>query len=141
MKTVYLAGNIAGLTVKEATYWRDYATPYIESLGYIILNPMRGKAFNSPDDILGFSHGEFTPNEILERDLSDIRKADIILACLSEMSVGTLFELGYAYALNKDLVVVLNGSIKKYNSHPFISETCVQFNSLERALEHITQFM
>lgn len=102
---------------------------------------MRGITLSNPDDILGFSHGNLTPNEILERDLGDVREADIILACISEISVGTLFELGYAYALGKDLVIVLMGKMKHYNNHPFISETSTQFNSLDRALEHITQFM
>ena len=141
MKTIYLAGPIAGLTLKEATYWRDIATEYLEPLGYSVLNPMRGITLSNLNDILGFSHGNLTPNEILERDLGDVREADIILACISEISVGTLFELGYAYALGKDLVIVLMGKMKHYNNHPFISETSTQFNSLDRALEHITQFM
>lgn len=141
MKTIYLAGPIAGLTLKEATYWRDTATEYLEPLGYTVLNPMRGITLSSSNDILGFSHGNLTPNEILERDLDDVREADIILTCISEISVGTLFELGYAYALDKDLIVVLMGKMKHYNNHPFISETSTQFNSMNRALEHITQFM
>lgn len=45
-------------------------------------------------------------DEIAKKDLEEIQKADVVLAVASGLDAGTLFEIGYAKALNKRVIVL-----------------------------------
>jgi len=123
---VYLAGPITGLTFEEATGWREEVTDVLTSLGYEVFNPLRGEIE------LARSHAE-TPIEattkagrasVFKRDTFDVRRSDIIVADLTGIgmrSVGTLFELGYAHAMGKMIIALVDKPPKGKKYHPFIS--------------------
>ncbi|MDR3021147.1 MAG: nucleoside 2-deoxyribosyltransferase [Clostridiales bacterium] len=47
-----------------------------------------------------------TPNEAFLADVREIKSAEIILALVTTLDVGTAWEIGYAYALNKKIVLL-----------------------------------
>lgn len=117
MKTIYLAGNITGESYEEATLWRRQVTELIGDRA-VVLDPMRGKENLSSLTVIGPSDGD--TEAIFHRDLEDVKSSDILLAYLSGPSIGTLFELGYAYALGKHVIVCLEGPMRRYSQHPFL---------------------
>jgi nucleoside 2-deoxyribosyltransferase len=129
-KTIYLAGNIAGLHYDDATSWRKQVGSIFSNYGYIVLDPMREKE-HLTGSIVGFLHNSnnCSANEIFTRDTNDVKLCDIIFAYITGYSIGTSFELGYAYALKKEIVIVTTDELIR---HPFLSEsanyitTCIQ---------------
>ncbi len=120
-KSCYLAGPITGLTYGEARYgWRKTFAESIHQVAPHIecYSPMRQKEFLSHlqsmeckgVDLERYEQCISRPLGILTRDLNDVRERDCIVACFLGAkipSIGTVFELGVARALNKPIVVVM----------------------------------
>lgn len=107
---VYLAGGITGLTFERAAGWRREliaAYPEIEWL-----DPLRGKDHLGngnrplPSDFEG--DGQIAA---VWQDLDDIDRCDAVLMNLmytSHASIGTMAELGYAFAREKPCHVAVD---------------------------------
>lgn len=91
MKYIYLAGAINGKTDAECKDWRDEATAIITDAMHIAVNPLsrdyRGRELENVRDIV---HG----------DLTDIRKADAVVANCVSPSWGTAMEIRAAYSFS-----------------------------------------
>lgn len=127
MSKVYLSGPITGLTYNEARFgWR---AEFAEKLGQTItvLSPMRheghlaeikGKLAKEYPEHL-FSH----PRMIVTKDLLDVKESTIVIANFlgaKKVSIGTVAEIGYAHALGKTLIIIMEpGNV---HDHPFIRE-------------------
>lgn len=124
---VYLSGQISGLTYDAARFgWRATFGDWMED-GNTVLSPMRHEGHlaelkgtlehSYPENL--FSH----PKMIVAKDFLDIQRSDIIVANFlspTRVSIGTLVELGYAKALGKTIVVIMEkGNI---HDHPFVRE-------------------
>lgn len=123
--TVYLAGPIRGLTVEEASDWRDTMTYQLERVGIRALSPMRYKAFllhegpilnEYPDHPMGTAKG------ITTRDRFDVMRCDAVFANLlgDRPSVGTMIELGWADAYRKPIVAMWRDADPA--DHPMVRE-------------------
>lgn len=135
-KTIYLCGNIAGLHYDNATNWRKELTTKLELAGYTVLDPMRDKE-HLANTVVGFTHNSdnCTANAIFTRDITDIDKAYIIFCYLTKHSIGTCWELGYAYANNKYVIVV---TTDEFIEHPFLSQTSTYITtSYEDGVEYL----
>lgn len=129
----YLAGAIAGLDYSAANRWRETVVSQFPTTEYRFWNPLRGK-----DGLLGSNviQNESLPDNpiltyqcIFIRDLSDIDSADFVIAYIqSTPSIGTLFELGYAYK-SRIPVFLLADDTEIVQGHPFLSQCCVTFGS------------
>ncbi len=112
MASVYLCGPIAGKTYGEATDWREEAIETLTGMGYDVYSPMREKLAlkdqydNAPLD----PTADLNMGGPFGRDVFDIDRSDIVVANLLEMdvpSIGSLWEMGYAFGKEKFIVVVL----------------------------------
>lgn len=152
MIEIYEAGPIEGCTLEEATGWRTkIKTEFFEEIRaqqIKILNPMDGKMdVVNPGEIicpenykLQKSHRPLiTSQAIFARDIAMIDTADIILAnftaSIGKIGIGTMFELGYGYAMGKMLVVI--ATEKRHLNHPFIRESTIVFNLLDDGITFI----
>lgn len=123
---VYLAGPITGQTFDEAADWREAFLDQLFSVGLMGLSPMRGlEKFRVPGPLPStFDEGKAA----MLRDLYDIRRSDAVVVNLlgaERVSVGTMCELGYAYALGKFIVVVMN-DVNPWHDHLFVHEMASQ---------------
>lgn len=114
MRAVYLAGPITGQTFNQATDWRSKFQWDADRLGWQALSPMRGKdKFRMPGPLPStFDEGKAA----VLRDLHDIRRSEAVLINLegaARVSIGTMAEMGYAHALNKFIIVVLDPPVKR----------------------------
>lgn len=143
MSKVYLSGPITGLTYNTARYgWRSTFDDELEG-NHIVLSPMRHEGHlaemrdktiepnNLPAGL--FSH----PKLIVSKDFLDIEESTIMVVNLlgaSKVSQGTLVEMGYAHALGKTIVTIMDEGDKIHNSPfiPVISNVIV--HSLEQAI-------
>jgi len=120
---IYLAGPMAGLSIKEAKQWRIALTSYSDL--FELLSPCRDH-----EDIEGVIEGHgggeafmCKPKEIYSRDTHDIFRSDAILVNFTnaeKISIGTVFELGYASGLGKPIVTV--GLKEGIHDHVFTQE-------------------
>jgi nucleoside 2-deoxyribosyltransferase len=113
--SVYLSGPITGLSYKEARYgWRKYVAERLYK-GIKPLSPMRheGHLEEIPHTIVDSElpdHFFSRSKAIVEKDLLDIRRSDIVLVNLlgaTEVSRGTLVEIGMAAMANKTIVTLI----------------------------------
>lgn len=118
-KRVYLAGQMGGLTFEEANHWRKHVAYQLDkaSDGRIeCYSPMRGK-MTLFDKQGVMSSGAYDDNPlttargIMTRDYTDCAKADLIFANFigcTQISMGTVMEMGFAYAHRVPVVAVIN---------------------------------
>lgn len=145
---VYLAGAIAGLQFDDATDWRHQATGFLREREIETLNPMRGKdALASRGRISTDFHDYancgafFTARGIMTRDFNDVRRCDALLVNLlglKKPSLGTVMELGWAYALQKPAIVAIEREGNPHDNHPMIHEAMrFRVESLEEAIDAV----
>lgn len=133
--SVYLAGPITGTMYEDARYgWRKYASDRINP-GIRILSPMRheGQLAEELGPIKAEYNHKMNPKHlytggriIVGKDHFDINQADVILVNLigaERVSIGTMVEIGIAYAKRKAVVVAMEkGNI---HDHPFVTSTAM----------------
>ena len=135
---VYVAGPIAGCTWEETVEWRDHIKAKLPECH--ILTPMRGKDFlhamsampltsANVDDKVNMSETEAvisSQHPIVVRDHWDVSRCDVLFVNLlpslatDKASIGTCFELAWAWKYQKPAVVVMNDG--NPNDHPFVRE-------------------
>ena len=120
---VYLCGPIDGLTYRAAAQWRHYVE-YTLDRSCEILSPLRGKEVEDENHIMQGSSGRHVLESaaaITLRDLSDVRRADVILVYLEEDSpgFGTGVELGIALERHTPVILVVPPT-HPLRSHPFL---------------------
>lgn len=132
MGVVYLAGGIAGLTGAEARRWRDTARECFQVYGLEVRDPMRDSWAFHDDYVISPDFNDYknlsmflSSRAIMSRNFNDIRQSEVLLVNLlgaPRPSLGTVMELGWAYALQKPTVVVMENSGNPHDAHPMICE-------------------
>ena len=109
MKKVYIAGPL----------FDDHERNYLEKIS----NILERNSFETflPHRDAGLVEGEFTIKKksiIFDTDMKYLESADIVVALLTGRDVdsGTSAEIGYAYALNKQLIGINANNIKILNN-------------------------
>ena len=140
---VYLAGPITGSTYEESIAWREEAAVTLNSNGYVVLDPMRGKKSLKGKGLLGSDYQNTilsNKHAIFSRDRADVMSANIILCNLTgatRVSIGTMMELAWAYDNNAYIVVVMEK--ENVHRHAFVEEVAgVIFPKIENAIAYLT---
>jgi nucleoside 2-deoxyribosyltransferase len=147
-KLVYLAGGITGLTLEEASAWRErIANKFPKDI--IVISPLRGKSYlktivgegtvkdHYDNKLLSTSRG------ITTRDRNDVTRCDAILVNLlgaTKPSIGTIMEIAWADMLRKPIVVVMEP--ENVHQHAMIKES-VGFitDNLDEAVDLVIQLL
>lgn len=142
--SVYLAGPITGLTYVEAALtWRSEVTEVLESCGIHVRCPLRGKEYLINQGKLEKQYLHLSPlsspQGIVRRDFNDVKTCDLILVNFlgyDKASIGTTWEIGAAYALQKPVVVVMEP--KSIHDHPFITQSATYvFDKLDDGVDAV----
>lgn len=135
MKTVYLAGPIAGLGYDDAVDWRDHVIVDLAPVGIKGLSPMRAKEYlaNVERDV-GFSatceeYGHLSPlsgpRGIMTRDRFDATRCDVLLVNLlgaKKVSIGTVMEIAWADLKRIPIVVAIEADGSNVHEHCMVTE-------------------
>lgn len=138
--TVYLAGGIAHNTYAEATDWRKYAANVLNSYRIQTRDPMMGKLKHRwKDGEANYDYHGMNVYDIFDRDITDILFSNALLVNLTTAkSVGTPFEMGYAYSLTKPLFIC---APKELHDHPFVTvPSYFLTDDLDSAINALIQF-
>lgn len=122
---IYLAGPITGLSYDDARNgWRREIA---EMIGPDIdcYSPMRAKEFLAKETVLRGDPNMYddviaTASGILTRDFNDVKQCDAMIANFlgaEKVSIGTCCEFGFAYALRKPVILVMENDIHQGSSH------------------------
>lgn len=138
-KTIYLGGNIGAFSGKEVKARFTKAKKELEALGYRVLSPLRGKNMTCKKHVDANCY-QFEPNEIVGRDLNDIKQADLMVAIQDKPSIGTSMEICFSRAVKNIPVIVVTMNNKVANHYWirfFATKVC---RSLDEAIKHIKQW-
>lgn len=128
MKTVYLAGPIAGCDKSEANDWRSELSAALARHNIRGISPLRCEpAVNGRYDIGMSADRRFgTPRAICSKNYFDTVNCDMVLCyfprALNErrLSIGTVMELAWAHAFAKRPIVVTDYDVVR--NHPVVQE-------------------
>ena len=121
---IYLAGPIEQCSIDEIKLWRDYLKKRL--LNYEIIEPEKNL---------------ISSKEIFRTNKRDVENADITFVFLPKKinerrpSYGTIFEISYAYTLDKEIIIVSDDEF--VHSHPIMKEIGNHFNDLDSAIDYI----
>lgn len=113
MYSVYLAGRIAGLSYEDAQRQRLELTKKLNIIGVDCRNPLRGKSFLSDSQSITINSyiKKLSIQEIIQRDLNDIDKCDVVLVLTGDTpSFGTAGEFYFATWLAKKPTIVISNN-------------------------------
>ncbi len=122
---------MTGVALPNMSAWRDKVTEALQKVGIDTLNPVRDF------DILhvGADKVFFT------RDFEDVKRCNCVLANLlpaDRVSIGTMFEIAWAFCLGKPIIVVMNKPDLIHN-HPFVRTAATAIvRNLHQAIETTT---
>ena len=121
MKTVYLAGPIAGCDRGEANDWRAEVSKVLRDHGIRGISPLRCEPLIGDRYGTHFEDPRFgTPRAIASKNLFDVQSCDLTLCYMPRslnerrLSIGTIIELAWAHARRKPTILV--------SDYPFIAE-------------------
>lgn len=131
MKTVYLAGPIAGLSYRGCTDWRHTAAADLHPHGIAALSPLRGKEYLAHLESISSDGKEYahlgvlaTPRGVMTRDRFDAMRCDVLLVNLlgaKKVSIGTVMEIAWADARRTPIVCAIEDTGNPHE-HMMISE-------------------
>jgi hypothetical protein len=143
---VYLGGIMLGGEAQKATVdWRykvrqhysDYKGQGRYELSF--LDPWNGEV-DAVVDAEGLTNSAVSGNTIFQGDVLAIKKANVVIANFYQFgsarpSVGTYFECGMALAWGKPLILVVPPEeFERWSKHPFTSQACAIFKSVDDLL-------
>ena len=162
---IYLCGPMTENTPEQADGWRQEAEKQLRSAGFRVSSPMRNKGMLSKGERMGMKYEkygdvpELRAQAIFARDQFDVRQADALLANMTEVgrayrysrpyyknevadvpipSIGSDFEIAWAYILNKPVILVAPDG-NPYAEHPFLlgAANIIRFDTLQQGLDWI----
>lgn len=150
---VYLAGPITGQSYENATDWREDFTIKVSEATHRCVqcfSPMRGKHYlQSSQDIavmgnekLGIMSGG---PAVLARDFYDVKTSELIVVNLlgaSKVSIGSMFEVAWAHALQIPVVLIIEDDFVNVHTHSMLFAMCgFKVNNIEDAISIVTRFL
>lgn len=104
----------------------------------------------SPKDDLLYVRGRTDPQAVFKENLDQIQSCDVVIASTEGKDMGTLFECGYAYSINKPIIYYWKGKGKfnlmlSQSAHYVVSDTmllrhylrlCIYSNSVKKMKYH-----
>ena len=126
MKTIYLAGPIAGCDHGEANNWRWVVNRLLAPHNILGISPLRCEPLIGERYGLNYVDPKFgTARAIGSKNLMDVQMTDMTLAYLPRAivelrpSLGTIIEIGWANAFRKPTIVVTDDPY--HREHPVIN--------------------
>lgn len=138
MITVYTAGGMEFLTNEEMTSWRNKAEEMLDDVRW--LHPTRRIPLHDQQDNELETYNKL--HRIVQQDLEDIKRSDIILADIRESQpgrkIGTHMEIALAWEWRKTVIAIVDKSQFK---HPFVYTMCTEVHySLEDAIDAVSEY-
>jgi nucleoside 2-deoxyribosyltransferase len=143
--TIYLAGPISGLKLKDSIKWRNEVREQLSDKWHVFspsesdLNAGASEEDVIPENRPGWRHINCTSSGLVTGDEFLIRKSDWLLVNLrgaEKVSLGSMWEMGFAWGLNKQIITVIREGER--HDHPFVRRRSHVFvPDLPEAVEYL----
>jgi len=100
MKKIYFAGSIRGGRGDKEKY--KQIIDWLKQYGIVLTEHI------GLDSLTSDGQTQFTEEKIYTQDTDWIRESDIVIAEVTQVSLGVGYELGFAESLNKRIVCLFN---------------------------------
>ena len=132
---VYLSGMMDGVSVEEGNAWRVEATNYFKLHDYETYNPYDGKVLDH----------NYTPNEILHRDIYFLDKSSIVLVNLTlpefiESKKTPFFTIGEIFLAHRDRKPIISYTNCYAGRHGYEAIVTKTLPNLSECCEYINLF-
>lgn len=137
---IYLAGAMSGLSFDQQIKWRIRFT---EALKYGDFNlDKKPIIFNPPLYYSTTTSKHKSEREVMEFELSNLRKSDVVIANLNQPSIGTAMELIIAKENRIPVIGYYESQLYNISSiHPWVQECCTRLcESWSEMLYHVVNF-
>jgi len=142
---IYLVGSITGQDYDTVVRLIEGKKTLLEKFGYEVFHPMLGKEFLRNEIEFkseGYKNPASTNHAIFNRDLWMVAQSDIILADFTSsgerVSIGSMFELAWASAYNKHVIVVMDKD--NIHRHAFVLEAAtIVFTTIYQAMDYLSK--
>lgn len=110
---IYVAGSISGKSAEEVFKYFEETKELFEEWGYQVFTPLTAKGHLRTEKIFrakDYRHPVSTNRAIIGRDRWMVKQADVIymnLVTAEFASIGSMFELAWAYDTGKHVVAVV----------------------------------
>ena len=151
MNSVYLAGGITGLTYNKADDWRTAVAAKLEARGIVAIDPLRGKTYEGKATADGSHHGDMQGHHrvgvgqvVNRRDSWDVRRCDFVLVNVlgaKRVSIGTVLEVGMAYALGKYILLVMESEGNPHDHGMVLDMVSGVVNDLDTAVSIVPSIL
>lgn len=135
-RVVYIGGNINNIKAKDVIERFNTAKKELESIGYKVLTPIRSKCMTTAEMVEKEKYN-FEPNEIVHRDLNDIKQADLLVAMMAIPGIGLSMEIAFARSVMDIPVIVVTDNPKVYNHYWIKVFATKVVKDIEEAVDHI----
>lgn len=122
---IYLAGPITGQSWEEATQWREHVAAQLVDIADCH-SPLRHKEYLSGEGCIKDEYNETlfsSQRAIFGRDTFDVRTSELLFVNFlpaKSVSIGTVLEIGIAWELRKQIVIVMTPDT--YHWHSMLRE-------------------
>lgn len=147
--SVYLAGPMTGLTMEEASAWREEVRARLKHK-WTVISPTDIRysgEYDGPDGSLTAPSIEelerlpehLRPGALVTMDEFFVDRSEFVLVNLlgaTVASIGTMWEMGYAWAKGKKIVTIIDP--ENIHDHPFVyRRSHVLLSSVEEAIMYL----
>ena len=104
---IYLAGPVSGQTDQQANTWREEFARSLAPFNIVGVSPIRYEPVKPEERYL--DEGQYDlelARQIITKNRIDVKRCDLTLAFMPTLSKGTLQEIGWAYGMEKPIIVV-----------------------------------
>ena len=145
---IYCAAQITGKTWNEVCKYYKDITSLLDSVGYIVFNPMVNKGSGGGDSVISpgnykTTNPSLSNKAIKKRDFWMVRQVDVVLVDFTGTqvaSIGMVSELAIADLLGKHTVVVMDK--ENPHNHAFVLEEAdVIFEDMPSALDYLRKLI
>lgn len=143
---IYCTKPMRGYSYKEVVGYYNEIQEILEGQGWKVLNPMTGKKYLENEKEFkstGYVQPLSCDHAIVERDRWMTKQADVLLVNLlrcKEVTIGTMFELAWAYDNGKHIITVMEPD--NIHRHAFVLETShVIYETINEALDYLEKLI
>ena len=138
VKRIYLSGSMTGTKFEDQMEWRCWFEQALKDTGVYCFNPPAHFSPDYADNNLSDSSGYRSDREVMQYDLLQLSKADLVIVNFdigNKSSLGTMAEIAIAY----DHRIPIIGICKNmYTLHPWQRDMCERiFSTKEWALQYL----
>lgn len=134
---IYLSGGMSGLSLEEQCKWRKSVVSDIKFGDY---DYEKKPVFFNPTDYYNVEQKNYkTEKEIMEFDLYNLRKSDLIIVNFNNvLSIGTAMELAIAKEYR---IPIIAFGVNEKELHPWLEECCTRIcDNMRECVGHVVSF-